>query len=301
MRVAVITGELPHHKHLCVELARNHDLAGIVHFDGRSNGAGPRIRKLRREVARNGLSYAVMRALGRMPGSLVGWDEAAEYERAEREFFPDAEASYAALDSVTVHDSANVNDPASIALLRSLEAEVVICLGGPIYRRPLIDACGLMLNFHSGISPLYNGTSTISFAFANGHPHLCGGTLMTMSHVVDGGEVLAHQLPAIEKDDTPATLFMKTTRGAADAYVRFLDHLERAGTYTKSEQTPPLFECLAADWTVYHRQRIRQHLRAGIAERFVRDEEQIAYWALESDDEARRRCAATIERLLRIH
>ena len=60
-----------------------------------------------------------------------------------------------------------------------------------------------MLNFHSGVSPLYNGSATILFAFANGHVHLCGGTLMTMSPVVDGGDVLAHFLPAIEAETHP--------------------------------------------------------------------------------------------------
>ena len=115
----------------------------------------------------------------------------------------------AAAVAIAVDD---VNSAATIEHLRSLQPDVVVCLGGPIYREALIEAVPLMVNFHSGISPLYNGTSTIAFAFANGHPHLCGGTLMLMSTAVDGGDILAHYLPSIEPDDDPASLFAKTVR-----------------------------------------------------------------------------------------
>ena len=36
---------------------------------------------------------------------------------------------------------------------------------------------------------------TISFAFANGHISLCGGTLMIINEKVDGGHILAHLPP----------------------------------------------------------------------------------------------------------
>ncbi len=64
------------------------------------------------------------------------------------------------------------------------------------------------------ISPIDNGVGTVSFACDIGHPHLCGGTFMSMSPEIDGSAVEAH--------DAPASLSTKTYTGAAILSDRFL-------------------------------------------------------------------------------
>ena len=157
-----------------------------------------------------------------------------------------------------------------------------------------------MINFHSGISPLYNGASSVLFAFANGHLDLCGGTLMTMSPVVDGGDILAHYLPAIEADDDPATLFLKTVRAAPEVASDFLDHLEKAGTFTRVPQTPPLFYTTGADWTIREGHKVRRLLQGSVAGEHVREERVIRYWDLKSDDEAAEKLRLAVQTLLRL-
>src|SRR5262249_3036592 len=168
----------------------------------------------------------------------------------------------------------DVNAEATIELVRDAAADVVLCLGGPIYRAPLINACGTMINFHSGVSPLYNGASAIMFAFPNGHFRLCGGTLVTMSPIVDGGDILAHYLPAIEAGDTPATLFMKTVRGAAETADRFLALSASMGwamerkeelvdTLWKACDMPPLHEFLDEHQPYFTRDGLKRWLAAG--------------------------------------
>ncbi len=187
--------------------------------------------------------------------------------------FPNAVAEYAKLDRSLIHSGVAVNSKEGIALLKDMQPDVVVCFGGPVYRQAFIEACPMVLNYHSGVSPLYNGTASARFAFANGHPHLCGGTLMKMSAVVDGGDLLGHFLPAIDERDTPATLFMKTAHGAATMYHGCLAHLEREGSnWAGLPQGRPLFYFRSADWTVHHGQRVRAHLRAGRAGKFQRPE-----------------------------
>jgi methionyl-tRNA formyltransferase len=154
-----------------------------------------------------------------------------------------------------------------------------------------------MINYHSGISPLYNGASSAMFAFANGHVHLCGGTLMRMSTVVDGGEILAHYLPEVEADDDPASLFMKIVRGAAMVGSSFVEALGARGTFTSVPQPPPLFYYTNEAWTVYQTQQVRLHLRRGTAARYVRPERTIPYWS-GSPVESRESMLQTIEELL---
>jgi folate-dependent phosphoribosylglycinamide formyltransferase PurN len=299
VRVVVITPRAQaHHEHFCARIAELHDVVGVIHPISDRSDLRRRARRITREVSRSGVTYAALRTLAELRSPLLGWDWIAAHEAAENRFFPNAAQAYEQSVSGLAHDVADVNSATTIQLVRELAPDAVVCLGGPIYREPLIEAAGLMVNFHSGVSPLYNGASTIMFAFANGHVPLCGGTLMTMSSAVDGGNILAHYLPAIEADETPATLFMKTVRAAAELCGEFLSHVERNGAFSSCSQPPPLFYYTARDWTIYQSHRIRAHLEQGTAARHVRDEALIPYWDLADDTAARASVRTTIEKLL---
>ena len=175
----------------------------------------------------------------------------------------------------------------------------MVCLGGPIYPRSFIEACPLVLNYHSGYSPVYNGSSAIWFAFANGHPQLCGGTLMVMNTVIDGGNILAHYLPAISPTDDPFSLFYKTTVASAILYDRFLSYLQRLGpSFAKAPQCDPLFYCRSRDWTILHAMRVRRNVRQQICSRFIRDESFVEYWREPSDAAAVAAVQRTTTRLM---
>jgi hypothetical protein len=301
VRVAIITPEQPlHHQHFCAYLARRHEVVGIVHPRSHANGKSGQLKRLRREVRDYGAGHALIRTLASVPGPLRGWDAAAARGPALSAVFNGAAGEYEELAAPVAWPVDDVNSAEALAHLRGLQPDVVVCLGGPIYRKPLIEAVPLMVNFHSGISPLYNGSSTIAFAFANGHPHLCGGTLMLMSATVDGGDILAHYLPAIERGDDPATLFAKTVKGAADATDAFLSHVEGGGSFTSSPQPPPLFYYRGADWTIYHGQRVRRALQGAVADAYLRDERLEPYWDAADPDDARRRVNETLAGLLQL-
>ena len=237
--------------------------------------------------------------LSKLPTAVSGWDGNAEDRKAEAAMFPNAVAEYAKLDRSLIHSGVAVNSKEGIALLKDMQPDVVVCFGGPVYRQAFIEACPMVLNYHSGVSPLYNGTASARFAFANGHPHLCGGTLMKMSAVVDGGDLLGHFLPAIDERDTPATLFMKTAHGAATMYHGCLAHLEREGSnWAGLPQGRPLFYFRSADWTVHHGQRVRAHLRAGRAGKFQRPERVLEYWRGRDKDSAQQVFEAALTGLL---
>jgi len=300
MRVTIITPGWPlHHRYFCAYLAERHDVVSVVHPLPPSRGTYARVRREGRRIAQLGLVDGALHALASAPAGVSGWSRSRALRDADSRFFGDASEYYqrVGVDRVarTVRD---VNSPESIALVRDLAPDVVVCHGGPIYGRDLIEACGTMLNFHSGISPVYNGASTLMFAFANGHVQLCGGTLMTMSATVDGGEILAHYLPAIEPDDDPASLFMKTVRGAAHVYSSFLGEYGQRGTFTSVPQTPPLFYCTSNGWTLHETRQVRRHLVRQTARAHVREERLSAYWNRSSDEEAGRAMRRTVEELL---
>jgi hypothetical protein len=215
--------------------------------------------------------------------------------RAEaRRRFADAVRLYDALPAGLVHRDVDVHTEGP-ALLERLRPDVVVVLGGPVYPKAFIEAAPLVLNFHSGISPVYNGTATIQFAFANGHPHLCGGTLMKMSSIVDGGSILGHFLPRVESGDTPASLFMKTAVGATTLYDRILRALAVGSNISSAPQAPPLFYYRGLNWTLYQSLQTRRQIGRDIGGKHARPERIVEYWR-EPDDSA---AAATLDATLR--
>lgn len=249
-------------------------------------------------MTRSGVAHSLYRAMALLPNPWVDWDWTSAISKAENRFFPSVAATYDEVVAPVAVRVEDVNADSTLRLVRDAAADVVLCLGGPIYRAPLIKACRTMINFHSGVSPFYNGASAIMFAFANGHFRLCGGTLMTMSPTVDGGDILAHYLPAIEAEDTPATLFMKTVRGAAEAADDFLAHLDSMGTFARCPQPSPLFYYTSRDWTVHYARQVRRHLERGSAAKAARPAEFVKYYSSASDEEASVHVRETIERLL---
>jgi methionyl-tRNA formyltransferase len=299
MKVAVITpAGSAHGQHLCAEIAARHDLVGVLHPEPRpGGGARAKLERVRREAASFGVPYELLRLAASAPGGVGGWRQGAG-ARTES-LFPDAASRYAELVAPVARSVPDVNAPEAVEWLAGLGADVGLCLGGPIYRAPLIEAVPLMLNFHSGVSPLYNGTSTIAFAFANGHAHLCGGTLMVMSPEVDGGDILGHYLPAVERDDDPGTLFAKTVRGAAEIALRFLGRETEA--FARCPQPPTLFYYRGSDWTVDQGQRVRRRLADGVPEDQLRSQPRIeAYWEAQDDEAAARQVRDALGDLLRL-
>jgi folate-dependent phosphoribosylglycinamide formyltransferase PurN len=304
MRVVIVTGKAPHHKYLCTKIAEFYNVVGILHPVRAGLGAAGSIRR----ITRGGRSY--------------GWVTMGSHllERMFSRFenkrslsngglhlvdFSDGVAAYDRIPGSLIHAHCDMRDTDAHALLRSLQPDVTLCLGGPVYPKAFIDASPLTLNFHSGVSPLYNGTASIRFAFANGHLHLCGGTLMIMSTEIDGGRVLGHYLPAIESGDSPESLFEKTVRGAATMYTRILGHLNvlthlhaKGAQLQSVSQTAPLFYTRGFELGWRHKKAISRYLAADLAAQFERREKIVEYWRAHSEAEASQLYRSTLDQLL---
>ena len=125
---------------------------------------------------------------------------------------------------------------------------------------------------------------------------------MRINVVVDGGDILGHYLPEVEATDTPATLFMKTVRAAALMYDRILRHFEQKGPlFSAVPQTRPVFYYRGIDWTIYHTQMVRRHLRRKSAAKFLRPERVIEYWKNSDHETAKLVYQTTISQLLCDH
>ena len=273
--IVIVTGRGIQHSFLCDYLCARHNVVAILHPAASSNG---RAKILRARLKRFGLTHVALNLVSRIHG---------RHSRRQKLAFSDAFEEVAVATDAVIHENVDVHSRDAVKIIRECQPDLVIALGGPVYPRSFIDACPLMLNYHSGVSPFYNGTSSISFAFANGHPHLCGGTLMEMSPVVDGGRILAHYLPSVNALDTPETLFAKTTRGAATLYDRYLSNWGQSNLGPSIKQPKPLFYYIAADWNIDTSIRLERNVLKAIAGKYLRDERIVEYWAQTNHEAAK--------------
>ena len=298
MRVVIVTGTLPHHKSLCANIIKTHNVVGILHPAAIPSDPVAIVKRLIRRSKAYGLPAVIMSVLGKVVCRKQEFTRHANEHAAQIDFSADA-AGYDRIPKSLIHPRCDVRQRECHELLRSLNPDVTLCLGGPVYPKPFIDASPVMLNFHSGISPLYNGSASIQFAFANGHPHLCGGTLMLMGVEIDGGRILGHFLPEIQAGDTPASLFSKTVRGAVSMYLRILDHLQQHGNRMHSVPQPaPLFYTLGFEFGWCQQVAIARHLKADIAARFKRAESIVEYWREPSEAAANESYRAAMDNIL---
>jgi hypothetical protein len=294
MKVAIITGTRPHHKYLCGALYRAFEVVGIIHPFEKSAGKMDLIRRFERRRQTQGFALASFHVLAKF------FPAPQETQKNQPEFLQGSREIYENIDPSVIHYDVDVRQSGAHELLRRLKPDVTVCLGGPVYPAALINASPLTLNFHSGISPLYNGTGSIQFAFANGHPHLCGGTLMVMNDRVDGGGILGHFLPSIAAGDSPASLFTKTVAGAAQMYIRVLDHLAKnpSACLPSIAQPAPLFYTRGLDFSWYHNLLISYNMRLDVSASRQRDEAIVEYWTASDNARASELYQRTLDRLL---
>jgi len=296
MRVLIITGKDLMHKYLCAQIAAKYQVVGIFHPLDPPRSLRGKIRSLRGKLRKHGAGATILNKLSTAPFLRLGWNRAENVRRAERRFFADAQIAYDSKARHLARDIADINSQESVRLLSELRSDVVICLGGPIYRAPLIAASKLVLNYHTGVSPIYNGAGTVFWTFANKHIHLAGGTLMLMNTVIDGGDILAHYLCPIEPDDDPGTLLMKAVMGGARVYDNFLQHLSQAGHYVGVPQTRSFFNYKSAEWMICQDVATQRNVDRRLCQEFTRAEEVIEYWRLASAQAARQALRDNIAR-----
>lgn len=292
--VIITTREQTYHRYLCAEIARRHRVVAVFHPRPPRPSRRAPLARIRDRLRRPGVARYVVRRLVQYGLASRGWDEEADLADAHRRLVPRADAEYERHVAPVAREVDDVNSPEGVRLLASVEPDVVVCSGGPIYRAPLIAAAPLMLNFHTGISPIYNGAYTVYWTFANGQPHLTGGTLMKMSLVVDGGDVLGHYLPAVEPGDTPGIQFVKTIMGGAAMYNRFLDDLAAGRPYVALPQGAPFRRYFIDEWTPFQPLAIQRHISADVCRRFPRPERVHEYWNLADRDAADRALRDTL-------
>ncbi|MFH1339881.1 MAG: methionyl-tRNA formyltransferase [Pseudomonadota bacterium] len=117
-------------------------------------------------------------------------------------------AGIAAAHGVPLHHVRNVNDPAAVDLLTSLNLDVLFVIGWSQILHPAALRSARLGCFgaHASLLPANRGSAPINWALIKGETHT-GNTLMHLSEGVDAGAVVAQRPILISPFDNVATLY----------------------------------------------------------------------------------------------
>jgi methionyl-tRNA formyltransferase len=155
---------------------------------------------------------------------------------------------------VPLHKIQHVNDPGSVALLRSLSLDVVFVIGwSQIVGREVLETARLgMVGAHAGLLPHNRGSAPVNWSIIRGERET-GNTLMWLSEEVDRGVIIDQTAFPVTPYDTCATVYDKVTESNRDMILRLVAKLasgERPGRPQPATDEPLLPRRRPADGAI---------------------------------------------------
>jgi len=121
----------------------------------------------------------------------------------------------------------HVNDPESLATLKSWEADVIFVIGwSQILSAEALDCARIgTIGAHASLLPQLRGSAPVNWAIIRGETR-SGNSLMWLDADVDNGDLVDQRAFAISRYDTCATLYEKVAATNRDMILETLDAFE---------------------------------------------------------------------------
>jgi methionyl-tRNA formyltransferase len=125
---------------------------------------------------------------------------------------------------LALHQTADVNSPASVEAIRAAGPEAIaVCAFGQLIKEPLLSEW-TMLNVHLSLVPRWRGAAPIERALMAGD-RKTGVTIMRVTEGLDSGPIALAEEIEIYGDDDYASLSARLAEVAGELVVRALDAL----------------------------------------------------------------------------
>ena len=265
-RIIILTGKKIHHKYFINELSKVGEIVGIIIEEKGKNFKIKKIKKF-------GFLWTISKILSRVYLSITEKNDPFQYFNKENilKNFVQFEKKI-----VTVKD---INSQISLKKIKSLNPDYICSLGGGLIKEQGISiAKKCALNFHSGISPFYNGADINSKVFESRNLNYIGGTLMIMTEKIDQGRILSHYLPSIQEHDSPNSLFYKGIIGGVQLYKEFIQYNEINNNYKSIKQNKSMHYYLGYDHNIMTDIIVRYFIKKGMVKSFLRESRKINYY-----------------------
>ena len=259
MRLVLLTGEDYEHCYVANRLAEAFALVRIVVDTGVPRSRLDRLRTLRRRYS---TAQLLARAVGRGL-AFVCRDRAARREALFRVLGRENCERHRHQKIIT--QVAGLNTPATRALLRDLNPEVLLVYGTGVVRdETLALASRLALNLHTGMSPYYRGSECAFWPLYYGELERLGATVHQCTRDIDGGVIYKVGQLQLEPEDDRFCVFARAVKLGTDLYVQAVQELLDGRLQGRSQQLELGREYRAAMKSWWHELAVRRRIRQGL-------------------------------------
>lgn len=250
LRIALVTNTLLHHKYWIIEMCKHHNICCIIHplksVKTKSSNRKWTFLKMK------GIWFILLLALTKVYFLISKRNSKIEFREESKKWFNYVNDDYNKIDKNLIYYVQTINSKEAIDIIKNNGIDVICSLGGEIAKREFIQSPKITcLNYHSGLSPFYNGSKSYLWAMSERRPNFIGGTLMNMNEKVDGGSIISQFLPEITVHDNASSLFMKSIIGSVQLYKITLNKLENKSFVHGLDQGRSIRYTRLIDWTFY--------------------------------------------------
>lgn len=277
MNIALVTNKKLHHKFWSFSLYKSLNVKLIIHPNRKTKF----INLLKYKMINYGGIYFLLKIMS-VFYNLFFNDE----RKYQLKYFSKYSNLYNQIPKDIIYNVDTINSIDSINLIKKNKIDIICFLGGDIAGLKFIESPRInTLNFHSGLSPYFNGNSSILNAFVYKRPGFSGGTLMIMNEKIDLGNILSHYLCPIAKDDNPYDLFMKTIIGSVKLYQDYVNYqINNKKKIFGVKQNNSFSYFKNIDWSISEDIKLKKYKKSGLINKYIRDEKIIKYYDLKTSD-----------------
>ena len=208
MKIAVLSYCNPFCRYVIQQIQRHWDIELLIHpiWTPRSNPS-KYWSKFRAEPCRSLIRGAARRIADRERLHFIS--------RLQQSLFATEEAGRLSIEATRIGDY-DINTPPTAELLRKLDLDLLIVSHGPILKPEIFNIPRLgTINIHLGYAPHYRGEDSIFWPLYYGDYEHIGVTIHRIDAGIDTGPILARGTPALNPQDTEASIVAKTAPVAA--------------------------------------------------------------------------------------
>ena len=133
----------------------------------------------------------------------------------------------------------DVNSPAFVQEIEALSPYFFLTLGGPLYKKPLLDVVrGVAINQHAGHSPDLRGSNTTQWALYHRQLEYVSATVHITTSGADAGPILRRSNPCLLPTDSVNAIFARVVALGTELMIESVQEIIADKTIVVFPQPP---------------------------------------------------------------
>lgn len=191
-------------------------------------------------------------------------------EIAETRAFGSVDISF--FKDIPLHETTmeKLNSAETGSWLKTLQADTVVSYGIHKLEKDILEILPERAwNIHGGLSPWYRGNITLFWPFYFLKPNWSGMTIHRLSAKLDGGDIIHHSTPVLNRGDGVHDVACNAVRQSGEDLIRLLNLIKEGRQITPVPQKSNGKLFTSTDWMPQHLRLIYNTFNNDIVDRFL--------------------------------